>query len=148
MLTSYAACTTDVRALQRHLNMLTYHKGLQCSFWNDALHSLAHMQMLEMTLFKPSFVDAVLPFILFAYQPWPSLPSQCCCQSLSPSLTVPTSKASLPYQPQAGKGTFTALSKLDPIFPKQLFAFTELQALLHCVNQPKECFPFKSNYLP
>lgn len=74
MLTSYAACTTDVCALQRHLNILTYHKGLWC-FLGTMLyrHLRVHIQMQEMTLFKRPFVDAVLPFMFFAYQPWPSL---------------------------------------------------------------------------
>lgn len=62
-------------ALQRHLTMLTYHTGL-CCFLGITLyrHLRAHIQMLEMTLFKSPFVDAVFPFMLVAYQPWPSLP--------------------------------------------------------------------------
>lgn len=35
-----------------------------------------------------------------------------------------------------------------PSVPSSFFAFMELQALRHCVNQSKECFPFKSNSLP
>lgn len=149
MFISYATGTTDVCALQKHLTMLTYHKGLWCSLGMMLYrHLLAYIQMLEMTLFKPPFVDAVFPFMLFAYEPRPSLPHSAAHQSLPPSLIVPTSQPSSPGQPRAGKGTFTALSKLDPISPKQFFASTELQALQHCVNQSKECFPFKSNSLP
>lgn len=75
MLNSYASCTTDMCALQRHLSMLTYHKGL-CCFLGMMLcrHLLIHVQMLEMTLSKPPFVDAVFPFTFFAYKTWPSLP--------------------------------------------------------------------------
>lgn len=148
LLTSYAACTTDVCALQRHLNMLTYHKGLPCFFGMMLYrHLLAHMQMLEMTLFKPSFVDAVFPFMLFAYQPWPSLPhSAAVSHSLHPSSYFKTlfTRLATSWQRylhcpfQAGAHPSQAV----------LCTFTELQALLHSVNQPKQYLPFKSNYLP
>lgn len=88
MPTSHATCTTDMCALQRDLIVLPYHKGLWC-FLGMMLyrHALAHIQMLQMTLFKPPFVDAVFPFRLFAYQSWPSLPhSAAVSPSLLPSL--------------------------------------------------------------
>lgn len=101
MFISYATGTTDVCALQKHLTMLTYHKGLWCSLGMMLYrHLLAYIQMLEMTLFKPPFVDAVLPFMLFAYEPRPSLPHSAAHQSLPPSLIVPTSKPSSPGQPR------------------------------------------------
>lgn len=56
--------------------------------WNDVLQALAYIQMLEMTLFKPPFVDAVFLFMLFAYEPCPSVPHSAAHQSLPPSLLV------------------------------------------------------------
>lgn len=144
MLASYAACTTDVCALQRQIIILTYHKGLW-RFLGIMLykHLLAHIQMLEMTLFKPPFVDAVFPFMLFAYQPWPSL-----IVLLSVTLSFPhcsyfkalfTSSATswqrylhCPFQ----AGSYLS--------PKQLFAFTEIQVLLHCRNHLKNASLLKA----
>lgn len=116
--------------------------------WNDALQALAYIQMLEMTLFKPPFVDAVFPFMLFAYEPRPSLPHSAAHQSLPPSLIVPLQSPLHQVSHELAKVPSLPFPSWIPSLPSSFFSSTELQALWHCVNQSKECFPFKSNSLP
>lgn len=148
MFISYATGTTDVCALQKHLTMLTNHKGLWCSLGMMLYrHLLAYIQMLKMTLFKPLFVDAVFPFMLFAYEPCPSLPHRAAHQSLPPSLFLLQSPLHR-VSHELAKVPSLPFPSWIPSLPSSFFAFMELQALQHCVNQSKECFPLKSNSLP
>lgn len=92
---------------------------------NGALQALAYIQMLEVTLFKPPFVDSVFPYRHIT--PGPLLSHSAAGNSL-PSLSFLLQSSAYQVNHPAGKGTFAPLTEVDPISPKQFFAFTELQA--------------------
>lgn len=143
----YATGTTDVCALQRHLTTLTYHKGLWCS-----LGMMFYRHLLTSKCWRWPCLSLLLLMLC-------SFSCSLLMNHVHQSLTVLLISHSLPPSLFCFKALFTrsAMSwqrylhcpfQTDSISPKQFFAFTELQALWHCVNQPKECFPFKSNSLP